>query len=309
MANSKPKLKPTSTGKSNNDVRRRTRRACDRCKFKKAKCDGTSNCKTCQAVGSECKYTLPRGRDARNYYCQMRNVTETALQKLYWACRTKSDFPGDIPDESTGAVTTMAILKGLHLIDEPRSSQESHHLNSAPTKPIQIQPAPSSSPIKPLAGADHIREGHPASTAPALDVSQEAADNQTPSPRTVASLELVTPPEPDTAEQFAANNSPPLMRPDMKVVDSHTEAFRSERHRDSDIDVDSFLDMSSCTIPMDAQPPQNFLPLGQFSIRPMTQMRLAPHLPGGQISQESVGDAFLSPWPGSYAAAYQSVMN
>jgi hypothetical protein len=34
-----------------------------------------------------------------------------AIQRLYSACRTKSGFPGKIPDESTGTITTTAILK------------------------------------------------------------------------------------------------------------------------------------------------------------------------------------------------------
>jgi hypothetical protein len=45
----------------------------------------------------------------------MREVTDAALQMLYWACRNQAGFPGQVPDESTGAVSTTNILKGLGL--------------------------------------------------------------------------------------------------------------------------------------------------------------------------------------------------
>lgn len=40
---------------------------------------------------------------------------DEALQKLYWACREGSGFPGAIPDESSGRVSTEEILRGLGL--------------------------------------------------------------------------------------------------------------------------------------------------------------------------------------------------
>lgn len=46
----------------------------------------------------------------------MRDVTDEALQRLYWACRRHEDFPGPLPDESRGNVTTYDILVGLGLV-------------------------------------------------------------------------------------------------------------------------------------------------------------------------------------------------
>jgi hypothetical protein len=46
----------------------------------------------------------------------MREVTDSALQQLYWACRRRSGFPGEIPNETSGSVTTANILKGLGLL-------------------------------------------------------------------------------------------------------------------------------------------------------------------------------------------------
>lgn len=46
----------------------------------------------------------------------MREVIDEALQSLYWACREGRGFPGTIPDETNGHVSTDAILRGLGLI-------------------------------------------------------------------------------------------------------------------------------------------------------------------------------------------------
>ncbi|KAK5044858.1 hypothetical protein LTR84_010396 [Exophiala bonariae] len=45
----------------------------------------------------------------------MREVIDEALQTLYWACREGRGFPGTVPDESSGQVSTDAILRGLGL--------------------------------------------------------------------------------------------------------------------------------------------------------------------------------------------------
>ncbi|OAL19961.1 hypothetical protein AYO22_09488 [Fonsecaea multimorphosa] len=48
-------------------------------------------------------------------YWGMQDVIDEALQRLYWACRQGRGFPGVIPDESSGRVSTDAILRGLGL--------------------------------------------------------------------------------------------------------------------------------------------------------------------------------------------------
>ena len=45
----------------------------------------------------------------------MREVMDEGLQRLYWACRSTSGFPGDVPDESQGPPSTTAILSALGL--------------------------------------------------------------------------------------------------------------------------------------------------------------------------------------------------
>jgi hypothetical protein len=48
---------------------------------------------------------------------QIREATDEALQRLYWTCRRKEGFLGDIPNESMDEVTTDAIQRGLGLIN------------------------------------------------------------------------------------------------------------------------------------------------------------------------------------------------
>ena|SRR5882757_10204516 len=57
-----------------------------------------------------------RSSNLSSSYWRLLDVIDEALQRLYWACREKSDFPGQIPNESIGKVTTHSILDGLGLI-------------------------------------------------------------------------------------------------------------------------------------------------------------------------------------------------
>ncbi|KEF61405.1 uncharacterized protein A1O9_02971, partial [Exophiala aquamarina CBS 119918] len=105
-------------------TRIRIGRACDRCKLKKSKCDGNNPCSGCKASDSVCEYSARRRREARDWYWEMRDIVDEALQSLYWACREGRGFPGVIPDESNGHVSTDAILRGLGFVPpvvEPRT--------------------------------------------------------------------------------------------------------------------------------------------------------------------------------------------
>lgn len=52
-------------------------------------------------------------------YWGMQDVIDEALQRLYWACREGRGFPGVVPDETNGRVSTDAILRGLGLSPPP----------------------------------------------------------------------------------------------------------------------------------------------------------------------------------------------
>jgi len=45
----------------------------------------------------------------------MQDVIDEAMQRLYWACRQGRGFPGVVPDDSSGRVSTDDILRGLGL--------------------------------------------------------------------------------------------------------------------------------------------------------------------------------------------------
>ena len=49
-------------------------------------------------------------------YWHLHEIEHEALQRMYGACRKGRDFPGTLPDETSGGVTTHAILQGLRLI-------------------------------------------------------------------------------------------------------------------------------------------------------------------------------------------------
>ena len=66
----------------------------------------------------------------------MQDVIDEALQKLYWACREGRGFPGVVPDEGGGRVSTDSILRGLGLSPpaadnaRPSASQSDSTLDS-----------------------------------------------------------------------------------------------------------------------------------------------------------------------------------
>ncbi|KIW68945.1 hypothetical protein PV04_04856 [Phialophora macrospora] len=313
---SKPNAGARSTVKENRRASLgRTPRACDRCRVKKAKCDGAQVCKACQASDIPCVYSARR-REARNYYCQMREVTDTALQRLYWACRRKTGFPGRIPDESTGVVSTTDILKGLGLIN-PEFDEFDLPKEIEPT----VRPGDCSDRvqrslllIKPRGHDDSndsqsVASADPTSSSPpVLGMQAHPTDIQ-------ATKSLPARPygEIDTKDQFLAYSPAvkPVVRRDDNIKSSsrHTPFFHQADHlADSQqIDVDAFLDVSFCAPATSA--PQSVYN-GYRSAPSRTTPTAASHLPDEQAHPsppDLIYDGFLSPWPGSLAAAHRSV--
>src|SRR4051794_23394687 len=82
----------------------------------------------------------------------MCEVTDEAVQRLYWACRRRSGFPGEPLDGSNGTPSTTAIIDALGLV---RPSLEAlagagnlpKHVNSIDipsARPLQQTMSPSS---------------------------------------------------------------------------------------------------------------------------------------------------------------------
>ncbi|KIV82132.1 hypothetical protein PV11_04261 [Exophiala sideris] len=301
-----PKMKSGAGRKGGDGVKRRTPRACDRCKIKKSKCDGALKCKTCKASGSVCAYTARRGREARTYYCQMRGVMDEALQRLYWACRQKKNFPGDIPDEGTGVVTTDAILKGLRLSETAFDGLR---------RPDQVE-----------GNCDHDNSHHQTLTSPTdpdhihNDVAASTSQSSVASPANYSQRLLASPPlrlpspiEPGFNIDMDMHSQTVLPSPQAsarglthtmpRLVPGTEISADGNYGGDSCLDVDAFLDTSSCTISSEDETFDNFagaMLWDSGSPRP-------PHLVDQQSLPGTFGDSYLAPWPGSLAAAYKTV--
>lgn len=239
----------------------------------------------------------------------MREVTDEALQRLYWACRSRKGFPGEPPDESHGPPSTTAILDALGLM---RPSLEDlgapeippKHINfvdtsltrqptqttsaSSATPPTQDEylPSPSQSSFSiasvhsPRSGAT-ITAAHTASTIPA------------------------TPPEMDMSEQFlyaaSSHSSSRSNSSSQGALYNHTDSLSNMT-----FDLDTYLDTSSCTMP-----PNLTQPAHQMHDPAKYDMPATAETPGSVYPRDRPSlpaipsiDRYLTPWPGSLAATY-----
>jgi len=168
----------------------------------------------------------------------MREATDEALQRLYWACRKKSDFPGNVPDESNGFVTTAAVLDGLGInvpnLDDMGAPQEINkpvHSFETDTQ-IQTQPPPraNTSPTQAItAKQGRLTVDTFTDTLP-IEYEQEYDSS------TITSFELATPIQMDIYKPFTMVGQPPI----------------STQHQVSEslFSVKDILDMGFCTAPV-----------------------------------------------------------
>jgi len=259
-------------------------------------------------------------------YFQMREMMDEALQRLYWACRTTSGFPGSIPDDSTGVVTTEAILKGLGLMSTtleepsrpPASKQGSHQSNHASQTTASVDDAS-------FTEEDDSLGSQTPFTMPSSVYEPETvpvfASTSRPSSPSRPSMPGVTQPQPAYAHHPGPALRPPRSPPGgpgpptpMQLRPNRKMEFAAGLGRlennvnvDSPLDLAAFLDDSACTFPDDADflsggfeanAPDVPLPMGQPP--PISPLGGDPNVPG------TAPDGFLYPWPGSLAAAYQS---
>jgi hypothetical protein len=147
-----------------------------------------------------------------------------------------------------------------------------------------------------------------ASSPPVLSVQAHPTDSQGTMSRPATPDEEI-----DMKDQFLAFSpaAKPVVRRDDRFKSSvgHTPFFHQADHiADSpQIDVDAFLDMSFCAPATSA--PQSVYN-GYRSARFRTPPTAAPHPPDEHAHRPSpdlIYDGFLSPWPGSLAAAQESV--
>ncbi|KIV87005.1 hypothetical protein PV11_02578 [Exophiala sideris] len=108
-----PHCRSVSVSEDGEHSKRRTPRACDRCRIKKSKCNGATKCSKCIETRSKCTYTMRRGRESRNHDIHMLEIMDKALQRLYWACRNQEGLPGNLVLSCKANITTKDILEGL----------------------------------------------------------------------------------------------------------------------------------------------------------------------------------------------------
>ncbi|OCT52924.1 hypothetical protein CLCR_10746 [Cladophialophora carrionii] len=243
----------------------------------------------------------------------MREVTDAALQRLYWACRRKTGFPGQIPDESTGVVTTTDILKGMGLIkpefDEfelPKQTEQNIHAAGSsdrrkrPLLAIKPRGHEEDSDRQSSASSDSTASSPPLPSVRPADIQDTTSQPATPyeeidmKDQFLAYSPATKPVGPDDRVRRPVGHNPPF-HPGETTADS--------QH----MDVDAFLDMSFCA-------PATSAPQSVYTHYRSTPFRMppmaAPHFPEVQANpppSDLIYDDFLSPWPGSMAAAHQSV--
>jgi len=241
----------------------------------------------------------------------MREVTDTSLQQLYWACRKNTGFPGRIPDEPDGVVLNTNILKGLGLIqqdfeelDLPKESglsvPNSHHIVRT-KQPLQDIKA-----CSPGDYFDYLSAGSSYS-------SPQWSTSQVPS---VSSQPATPIAEIDMKDQFTVFSPPSvpvqsLERSRVSLEDEVQAMFQPIENvleaEQTDV-IDTFLDLDYCTTP---SANSHSMPYGTYDPATFGNLSMAmphysnapPRLPPADI----IYDPHLSLWQGSLAAAHQSV--
>jgi hypothetical protein len=243
----------------------------------------------------------------------MSEMMDEALQRLYWACRHGKEFPGETPDESTGSVTTVAILDGLGL------TTPNHGDPSSPVIRTQQK--------LPTKNDDQRGKGQFLMTPPAESALAQNKYSTNPQSSTTKSLStygrkisiasslLHSPTSSESHSNLNIKTHSQHMHestPQTSTYDPHdrfklhhaAEAPGPGLNTDSYVEVDALLHTSSCAFSNTFQPADNF---GEAMYwEPALQEAQKSYLPEQQAVDGTAWDSYLAPWPGSLAAAYQA---
>lgn len=257
-----------------------------------------------------------------NSYCRMRDVFDEAIQLLYWACRERRGFPGDILDESPGKVTTDAILRGLGLIEPGQEDPTAATETRKELDPSEDQRLDQDRPLT-LSSADDSTQNHkedlsPSRSLPSLSSRSYdgSVSGSVPALQSTTTNEMnfdmnVDVDQPETNMQGPSTVSSCETTPD-KI--SAPSAMASPAGYGMDVeyyrDVDAFMDANFYGMPDTS----GNATLGEFTDAMIFKNHYHHHgqVNGPLFSEQQIipaprGDSFLSPWPGSLAAAYSSV--
>ncbi|KAF9887147.1 hypothetical protein FE257_010522 [Aspergillus nanangensis] len=123
---------PTSENShSDNNVRKRVCKACDRCRLKKSKCDGGNPCGRCRADNAICVFGERKKAHDKVYpkgYVEMLEQQQTwlvyGLQELYRRANDGEGWPGEpLKCESNGHPLTHDLLTRLGALDQNKGER------------------------------------------------------------------------------------------------------------------------------------------------------------------------------------------
>ncbi|KAL1584803.1 hypothetical protein WHR41_06556 [Cladosporium halotolerans] len=123
----KPSLSSTSSSSSVEAIRKRVRKACDRCRLKKGKCDGAYPCSRCKVDNVVCFFSEGKRMSNRSHpkgYAEMLERQQAqlvaAIQEMYSRMRKASAWEGQPLDHHGSPPLTHDILAALDLL-EPKN--------------------------------------------------------------------------------------------------------------------------------------------------------------------------------------------
>ncbi|KAK7540688.1 uncharacterized protein J3D65DRAFT_548914 [Phyllosticta citribraziliensis] len=119
-----PDRSPSMDSPTENNIRKRVCKACDRCRLKKSKCDGSSPCGRCKADNAICVFGERKKSHDKVYpkgYVEMleqqQNQLVAGLRELYRRLQTGEGWPGlPLSDQQGGHPLTHDILERLDLL-------------------------------------------------------------------------------------------------------------------------------------------------------------------------------------------------
>ncbi|KAK5172862.1 Fluconazole resistance protein 1 [Saxophila tyrrhenica] len=113
-----------STDSSADAIRKRVCKACDRCRLKKSKCDGSNPCNRCKTDNAICVFGERKKSHDKVYpkgYVEMLEQQQgqlvTGLQDMYRRLLSGEPWPGKQLSEANGQPLTHDILAGLGLLE------------------------------------------------------------------------------------------------------------------------------------------------------------------------------------------------
>jgi len=241
----------------------------------------------------------------------MREVTDQAIRRLYRACRSRSGFPGELLDESNGTPSTTAILDALGLVrplQEDLGGTEDlpkylYSIDSSLARPPQKAMSSSSAT---LPAQDNYVHSPTQSSLSMASVHSPKSRPTSMANNNNASLPA-TPPEMDMSEQFIYASSEQSSSRSNSTLDAAVYT-RMDESSNLTFDLHTYLDTSSCTISPNVPHPIHNMP--DPTLYDMSAMMERPGAvyPTVRSSLPAIPftDGYLTPWPGSLAATYNT---